>query len=196
MRRFSYSAESNDGTLKSGTLDAEDRKAAIQFLVEQRLQPIKLDEIGVIKTPGQKGFHFPALFSKGLSTFDQIIIVRHLGIVLSTGTDILTGLDIIARDSIKKSVRDIMYDVRQRVSRGEKLSDAFNVWKREFNPILISLIRSGEISGSLPSILINYAQELRKDYAFIRKFRGAVFYPIILIGALAGMVIIILSYLS
>lgn len=196
MRRFSYSAESNDGTLRSGTVDAEDRNGAIQALVSQRLQPIKLEEIGTIKSPNKKGFRLPSIFSRGLSTFDQIIIVRHLGIVLSTGTDILTGLDIIARDSIKKSVRDIMYDIRQRVARGEKLSDSFGVWKHEFNPILISLIRSGEISGSLPSILINYAQELRKDYAFIRKFRGAIFYPIILVGALVGMVVIVLSFVA
>jgi type II secretory pathway component PulF len=130
---------------------------------------------------------------KRLTVLDQIAMTRHLGTILNTGTDLMGGLEIIGRDAIKPMVRRIIYDIKSRISRGQKFSEALASWKGQFNPVFISLVRAGESSGNLPGILLAYAQELRKDYAFSRKLRGALVYPVILIAALMGMVVLILT---
>lgn len=196
MARFSYIAQNKFNAVNRGILDAENREHAIRLLMAQGLQPIKLTDADTGRIAGSRHLSIPKFFRGSLSTFDQIIIIRHLGIILSTGTDLLTGLSIIAKDSLKPLIREIMNDIKHRVGRGEKLSDAFRAWQQQFNPILPQLIKSGEASGTLPTILLNYSQEMRKDYTFVRKFRSAVFYPVILVSALFGMVIIILSFVA
>lgn len=198
MARFSYVAQAKDGSVTRGAIEAMDRTSALQSLLEKGLQPIKIEAIA-----GEAEAHTfwekltkTDVFKSNLTALDQIMIVRHLGTILSTGTDLLSGLDIIARDSIKPRVKQVLYDVKNRVSRGEQLSNALNAWKDQFNPIFINLVKSGEVSGNLPAVLLSYAQELRKDYAFLRKLRGAMFYPAILISALFGMVLIVLTVVT
>ncbi len=198
MARFSYVAQDRANQVTQGALDAPDRIAALQRLTDQGLTPIKIQEERVVQRPAKERsrFSFGSIFKSNLSTFDQIIIVRHLGIILNTGTDILTALDIIARDAIKPLVKQILYDIKARVTNGERLSVALQAWKDQFNPILISLVKSGEDSGDLPGTLISYAQELKNENAFVRRVRGASFYPAILLTALGGMLIIILTFVA
>ncbi|MEK7212178.1 MAG: type II secretion system F family protein, partial [Patescibacteria group bacterium] len=85
-----------------------------------------------------------------------------------------------------------LYDLKDRVGRGEKFSVALAAWPDQFNPIFISLVKAGETSGNLPSILLSYAQELRKDFTFNRKLKAAMVYPLILITALLAMILLVL----
>ncbi|MDI6821024.1 MAG: type II secretion system F family protein [Patescibacteria group bacterium] len=201
MPRYYYVAQDKNNIISKGVLDASDRDKALKEILQKGLRPIKLDALTAeTRRGGGKFFSMkvglPKFLSGSLTTLDQLIIVRHLGIILSTGTDILSGLEIIAKDAMKPLVRQILYDIKERVSRGEKLSDALNKWRQQFNPIFISLVKSGELSGNLPGVLISYSQELRKDYNFARKLKGAIFYPAILISSLFAMIILILSIVA
>ncbi|MDI6734236.1 MAG: type II secretion system F family protein [Patescibacteria group bacterium] len=200
MSRYYYVAQDQNNVISKGVLDAPDRDKAIKAILQKGLRPIKLDAL-TPETQKGKGFlsmkiGMPKFLGGSITTLDQLIIVRHLGIILSTGTDILSGLEIIAKDAIKPLVRQVLYDIKERVSRGEKLSAALNKWKNQFNPVLINLVKSGELSGNLPGVLISYAQELRKDYNFSRKLKGAIFYPAILLTSLFAMVILILTVVA
>lgn len=200
MARFFYVAQDKNNLLSKGVFETDNRDEALKALLQKGLRPIKLDaltpEEKIDTKSGVAKVRIPRLLKANLGTFDQLIIIRHLGIILSTGTDILSALDILAHDAIKPAVKEILYNIKSRVSRGEKLSDALNAWHNQFNPVLISLVKSGELSGNLPSVLLSYAQELRKDYTFIRKLRGAIFYPTILIVALTAMIILILTVVT
>ncbi len=198
MPRFFYVAQNRNKEIERGNVESRDRASALHTLTEQGLEPIKLEQVSTdnTKKPGTINIRLPKFFKSTLTVFDQIIIVRHLGIIMNTGTDILTGLDILARDALKPMIKDMLYDIKNRVAHGEKLSDALYVHRDQFNPIFINLIKSGEVSGNLPSILLAYAQELKKDYEFVRKLRSALFYPSILMAALLGMVILILSVVA
>lgn len=198
--RFIYVAQDKENQIQRGTVDAPTRENALALILARGLDPIKIDSAQAEENKSRRGslkaLQLPHFLQGSLTTFDQIMIVRHLGIILTTGTDLLSGLEILARDSIKPIVKQIIYDVKERVARGEKFSDALSVWGHHFNPVLINLVKSGEVSGNLPSILVSYAQELKKDYAFVRKLKGALFYPAILMSALFGMVIMILSFVA
>jgi len=191
--RFSFLAQDKKGTLLRGSVEARDRKEVTDLLVSKGLVPLQVAEAEGKKIKSIKGGKLPLFFSGGLTTFDQIIITRHLGTILNTGTDILTAVDIIAEDAIKPLIKRILADIKSRVATGESVSQALAAWKQYFSPILINLVRAGEASGNLASVLLNYSQELRKDYVFSRKVRGAMFYPAILISALFGMMLLMLT---
>ncbi|MEK7465505.1 MAG: type II secretion system F family protein [Patescibacteria group bacterium] len=192
MARFSYVAQNSENEISKGVIEAPTHSEAVRVLVRKGLSPIKLE---VFKDAGEKNKTLPITisFRKNLTLFDQINILRHLGTILNTGTDLLSGLDIIAKDAINPLVQKILYDVKERVGRGERFSDAIEKWKSQFSPIFVSLVRAGESSGTLPKTLISYAQELRKDYSFFRKLRSAVTYPVILVVAVVAMILILIS---
>lgn len=191
MPRFSYVAQDEKRNVARGVLEAPTRGDAIHSLVRKGLSPIKLEELSGRNVVTEKlGLNIS--FKKNLTLFDQINVLRHLGTILNTGTDLLSGLDIIARDAINPIVKKILYDIKERVGRGEKFSDSVEKWKDQFSPIFPSLVRAGETSGTLPKTLTTYAQELRKDYTFFRKLKSAVTYPIILAVAVIGMILVLI----
>lgn len=188
--RFFYVAQSQDKNVLKGELEAKDRNEVIDILSRKGLTPIKLEQVF------KEGGVGVRIFGGRLNTFDQIIIIRQLGTILQTGTDLLTGLEIIAQDAIKPIVKKILYNIKDRVSKGEKFSDALGVWKNQFNPVFISLIKAGETSGNMPNILLSYAKELRKDYTFARKVKGAMVYPVILVAGLLAMIVLVLTIVT
>lgn len=198
MPRFFYAAQDKQGVLIKGDVQAASREEAINNLMKRGLTPIKI-ELAAGQTAASRFSSVSKMqvsFGRRLTMFDQIIFIRHLGTVLKSGTDILTGFDIIAQDAIKPLVRKIAYDMKDRLGRGESFSDAIKYWQNQFNPIFINLVKAGETSGNLPDILLSYSRELRKDYTFVRKLRGAMVYPAILILALGAMMIIVLSVVA
>lgn len=192
MARFSYVAQDENHTVTRGILESPTHADAVRSLVRKGLSPIKLEELSGGKKEGS-GLGSAISLRKNLTLFDQINILRHLGTILNTGTDLLSGLDIIAKDAINPLVKKILYDIKERVGRGERFSDAIGKWKSQFNPIFPSLVRAGETSGTLPKTLTTYAQELRKDYTFFRKLRSAVTYPIILAVAVIAMILVLIG---
>lgn len=198
MPRFYYAAQDKQDVLAKGDIEAASRQDAINNLMKRGLTPIKI-ELAQGQDAGGRLSRFSKMqvsFGRRLTMFDQIIFIRHLGTVLKSGTDILTGLDIIAQDAIKPLVRKISYDIKDRLGKGESFSDAIKYWQNQFNPIFINLVKAGEASGNLPDILLSYSQELRKDYTFVRKLHGAMVYPAILITALGAMLIVVLSVVA
>jgi len=196
--RFFYVAQDKSHALSRGEIEVKNRDEAIATLSRRGLTPVKLDLVAEGKR-GSTLSRFASVsiyFGSNLTTFDQIIIIRQLGTILNTGTDILSALQIIAQDTEKPSVRRVIYDIKDRVGRGESFSDAVKAWEYEFNPIFVNLVKAAEASGNLPSVLLSYAQELRKDYNFTRKMKGSLVYPIILVVAMAAMIIIILSVVT
>ncbi|MEK7146934.1 MAG: type II secretion system F family protein, partial [Patescibacteria group bacterium] len=197
--KFYYAAQDKQGVLIKGDTEAVNRQDAINNLIKRGLTPIKIELAAGQQETGGRFSRFSKMqvsFGRRLNMFDQIIFIRHLGTVLKSGTDILTGLDIIAQDAIKPLVKKIAYNIKDRLGKGESFSDAIKSWQNQFNPIFINLVKAGESSGNLPDILLSYSQELRKDYTFVRKLRGAMVYPAILITALGAMLIIVLSVVA
>ena len=191
--RFTYLAQDKKGMEARGDIEAGNEREAAELVVKKGLIPLKIEFIAGAKRGLGKRFSAPLSFGGRLTTFDEIIITRHLGTILATGVDLLSGLDIIAEDAIKPIVKKIVLDIKGRIATGQTLSQAMNAWQAHFNPVLLNLVKAGELSGGLATVLLTHSQELRKDYTFNRKVKGAMIYPVILICALFGMVLLILT---
>lgn len=196
MPRFFYIAQDRYKNTSQGDLEAETREDAMKILAKQGLLPIKLDSAlhGEKRIASLLRGNFS--FGGRLTTFDRITIIRHLGTILQTGTDILSGLEMIAQDAIKPRIQKILYDLRDKISKGETFSEALKRWRADFGVVFISLVKAGEAGGNLPSVLLSYAQELRKEYTFSRRLKGALVYPAILIVTLLAMLVLVLTVVT
>lgn len=101
---------------------------------------------------------------------------RHLSALLSSGLPLLEALRTVASVS-SPALRIVLISVAQSVESGNTLAQSLSKFPRHFSPLFISLVQSGELSGSLAHNLIYIAAQMEKERQFLDRVRSALLYP-------------------
>ena len=83
-----------------------------------------------------------------------------------------------------KYLLEIIGDIISSVENGDSLSSAMVKHTDVFGNVYVSLVRSGEVSGSLDKSLVYLADQLDKDYELKAKVKSAMTYPVFVLSAL------------
>jgi len=89
-----------------------------------------------------------------------------------------------------KAIGDVVRDVQG----GTALSKALAKHPKIFPKIYCAIVSSGERSGKLDEVLNHEAEQLQKDYDLISKVKNAISYPVIVVIALVGVLILMLVF--
>jgi type IV pilus assembly protein PilC len=180
MATFTYTARSFTGDLKTATLEAPTRDDVIVQLRRQRLSLVKIDEAAVKKP------------SRGhIKIRDIVIFTRQFSTMINAGLPLVQALTILADQSQNKALVDVTRKVVFDVESGHTVADAMVKHPQAFSPLYVNMIAAGEAGGILDTILMRLATFMEKNDALIRKVKGAMIYPSIILGA-AGVAITIL----
>jgi type IV pilus assembly protein PilC len=79
---------------------------------------------------------------------------------------------------------NILRDLVTSIENGESFSLALSKHPEAFGNIYVSLVRSGEVSGSVAKSLEYLADQLEKDYQLRSKVKSALTYPLFVLAAL------------
>ena len=180
MATFTYTARSFAGDLKTATLEAPSRDDVIVQLRRQRLSLVKIDET-VAKKP-RRGH---------IKIRDIVIFTRQFSTMINAGLPLVQALTILADQSQNKALVDVTRKVVFDVESGHTVADAMVKHPQAFSPLYVNMIAAGEAGGILDTILMRLATFMEKNDALIRKVKGAMIYPSIIMGA-AGIAITIL----
>ncbi len=119
-----------------------------------------------------------------VSLQEKINFVRHLAIVTKSGLPLLESLRIIGEQTESRPLKKIIKNVGIEVNNGHLLSDGLEKYKKTFGDFFISIIRIGELSGTLTTNLTYLAEELKKAKNLQGKVRSAMVYPMIILIAM------------
>ncbi|MEK7507771.1 MAG: type II secretion system F family protein, partial [Patescibacteria group bacterium] len=92
------------------------------------------------------------IFGK-VSIQEKINFVRHLAIVTKSGLPLLESLKIIEEQTESKTLQKIIRQLAVDVNNGHLLSDGLVKHQKTFGDFFISIIRIGELSGTLTTNL-------------------------------------------
>ena len=130
-------------------------------------------------------------FLRGLfgsvSLQEKINFVRHLAIVTKSGLPLLESLKAIEEQTESKTLKRILVRLSVEVNNGHLLSDGLNLYQKTFGDFFISIIRIGELSGTLTTNLVYLAEELKKAKVLQNKVRSAMVYPGIVFVAMIAV---------
>lgn len=190
MAIFLYEAVDKQGINRKGELEASTKQDALESLVHQNLTPLRVQERG--KAGEARGLD-KNLF-ESVTMLDKILLTKHLGAIVRAGISLHEALDILIQDTEKPLMRRILVNAKSNLERGQPLSATFEYWNHYFSPVFIGLIRAGEISGDLERTLDRLGDQLIRDNELVRKVKGAMIYPAILLVASILVVLLLLVF--
>lgn len=182
--------------LKGDTLDGEFEAQSVEEL-EQMLRA-KGYFLVESRTKG-KEFEVAGLGGK-INAKDIAVFCRQFAVIISSGITILEAIGILRDQSSKKRMKEVLDTIYGDLQKGRVLSEAITPYDDLFPEFMQNMIRVGEASGSLDSILEQMAGYYENDYKIRRKIKSALTYPIILavltVGVVALMMIAVIPMFS
>ncbi len=189
MPNYSYKAKSFDGADSSGKLQAQDEHELALALKGQGLILIDAQIEGK-----KKGFNREiSLPFLGVSSTEKIMMTRNLGVMFSTGLSMVKIFDILSLQSRNHQLKSALMDIKEKVSKGESLSDALSRYPKIFSELFVNMIKVGEESGTLEEILQILALQLGKEHELKSKIKNAMIYPSIIVAVMVVVGIVIIT---
>jgi general secretion pathway protein F len=184
MPRFSYIAIDRNKSTEKGTVTAENAYSARKHLRAKGLHPTTIKEV-------QLDRHTKSLmtvFRKSNKT--QVAeFTKQLATMLQAGIKLTEALSVLVQQITDTNLKNAVTDVRDRVVTGESFADALAEYNRYFDVIYVSMIRVGEVTGTLPDSLKAIAQFMEKRQKVESKIITAMIYPAILMVCCIAVVI-------
>ena len=181
MPTFTYTARTLTGELKSATMEAPSRDEVVNQLKRQRLNVVKVDEQAKQKKPG----------SGKITMRDIVIFTRQFSTMINAGLPLVQALDILAKQSESKGLQEVTRAVVFDVESGHTVADALRRHPKAFTDLYVNMVAAGEAGGILDTILMRLATFMEKNDALVRKVKGAMIYPGVIMGV-AGIAIAVL----
>ncbi len=190
MPHFTFKAKKPTGEIYTGTHDAADRYEIYRMLRESGDELISYTE----KSGGnvKKALNFKLSF--GVSMHDKIIFARSLGSMIDAGLSMSHALAVLERQTKNFTLKKTIKELIDAISKGQMFSQGLAAHPKIFPPLFISMVRAGEQSGTLSSSLISITSQMESSYNLQRKVRGAMVYPVIILGIMVLIGILMLTY--
>jgi type IV pilus assembly protein PilC len=184
MPSFTYTARAANGELKTATVDASTKEDVVAQLRRQRLTVVKVDE------EAKKGK------TKGgsIKMRDIVIFTRQFSTMINSGLPLVQALDILAKQSENPTLQSVTRAVVFDVESGHTVADALSKHPRAFSDLYVNMVAAGEAGGILDTILMRLATFMEKNDALIRKVKGAMIYPSVIMTVAFGAVVILLVF--
>ena len=186
MPLFVWKGRTATGAAANGEIAASSQADVVAALRQKKIIPtsIKIKE-------EKKGLGF---FSAGVSRRALAVFTRQFATMLNAGLPLLSCLEILAKQTESPALRRVLGEVRTDVEGGLALADALRRQPKVFDNLYVNMVESGETGGALDVILVRLANYLEKSAALIRKIRGAMIYPIIVLSAAVGGISVLLIF--
>ena len=190
MASFEYKAVDRSGNRSEGVIDATDRRTAQRMLERQGRIPISLRE-SAKKESSAKGEWWKLTASTGtkMSQREVMLFTEELADLISAGMTLGNALNSLAGDATPTG--RTAADLRDRIIRGESLSDAVRAHPETFPPLYGNLVKAGEASGALSEVLQRLIEHYERMHSMRGKITQALTYPVIVL--LLGIVTVIFA---
>ena len=187
---YQYVGCTEDNRIVKGKFSAPSEEAAADMLAYSGYRVLNLKEV----TPFFQAEKLTARFSR-INPMEVIMFTRQLALLLESGTDAVTSLELLQDQVTNRSLRKTIADVVNDVRGGSPLSQALSRHPRAFPTLYHRLVSVGEKTGNLEVVLRRAADYMERSAVTQKSVENALVYPaivtiiaIVVIGVLVGFV--------
>jgi len=186
---FAYTAYTEDKRMVKGKVSATTEEAASELLGYGGYRVVSLKSI----TPLINKEKLMASFSR-VRPAEVVMFSRQLALLLESGTDIVTSLDLLQTQIENQTLQKIVAEVASDIRSGSSLSKALSRHPRAFSRIYYQAISAGEQGGNLEIVLRQMADYIEKGVVTQKQIKGALTYPIIVVIAAVLVVLVLVTF--
>src|SRR5438094_2032399 len=188
MPVFEYTACNMKGDLVRDKIDLGTRDDVIAHLRKNRMIVVQVREAK------GKGGGIADFFKAGVKTRDVVIFTRQFATMINSGLPLVQALDILSQQTENKVLADVTRAVVYDVESGHTLADALRKHPKAFSDLYVNMVAAGEAGGILDTILVRLAQFLEKNDAIVRKVKGAMVYPAVILSVAVIAISVLLIF--
>jgi type IV pilus assembly protein PilC len=175
---FQYLAYTSEKKLVKGKVAAPDEEKAVGQLNALGYQVI---QVKALNSLAKYSTYLNISLTSPVKLKEIILFSRQLAILLESGIDIVTSIDLYRSQAsnkiFKKTLEEIISDLRG----GNSFSGALTKFPKIFSTMYCRTIAAGEQSGNLDQVLRRMADYMERTELAAKKVKSAMTYPIIVL---------------
>ncbi len=192
MSKFLYTAKNiTTAESVSGEVEAKDEHSLAQDL---RNEGFLLTSAKQLKVESAVQIKFLDRFLS-VPLKEKMVFARNLAVMISSGLVVPRAIKSLAVQTKNKQFKKILTEVYDDVQTGRTLSESLAKYPTVFSELFTNMVYVGEVSGNLESVLDILALQLEKEHDLRSKVRGAMTYPAVIVVAMIGIGILMLTYI-
>ncbi|GGN31722.1 type II secretion system F family protein [Deinococcus daejeonensis] len=178
MPVFEYRVRDRSGKVLKSQMEAE---TANQVRDALRSKGLMIVEIKAPKSGLNADIKIPFLDNRPPSLKQVAIFSKQLATLINAGVPLVQSLAILQKQIDHKGFQGVVKEMRGEIEAGTPLSEALAKHPKIFNRLYLNLVRAGETSGTLDSVLERIADFQEKELALRGKIKSALTYPVVVL---------------
>ncbi|MEM1007664.1 MAG: type II secretion system F family protein [Myxococcota bacterium] len=188
MPVFVWEGRSVSGDVRKGELEAKTLKD-----VEARLQAMGVNSPKISKKSIEINIPMPEFLSS-VSIKELVIFTRQFATMIDAGLPLVQCMDILSSQNTNPYFKKVLLEIKSDIESGATFADALKKHPKVFDPLFVNLVAAGEIGGVLDTILNRLAVFIEKNLAVVKKVKGAMTYPIAILGVMVVAVTVMMIW--
>ncbi len=190
MPYFSYRGRNARGELVSGVLEDGDSGAVADQLVNIGIAPIDIAPAAAPSAARHDSW-FARLFAQRISLDDRLLFSRQMYTLLKSGVPLMRALAGLQESAKSVAMAKVLQDLRTSLDSGRDLNSSMRRHPKVFSQFFVSMVRVGEMSGSLEEIFLRLFNHLEFEKDMKERVQQALRYPGFVLAAMAVAIVII-----
>jgi type IV pilus assembly protein PilC len=186
---FAYTAYTEDKKLVKGKVSATTEEAASELLSYGGYRVVSLKSVAALINKKK----LLASFSR-IKPHEIVMFSRQLALLLESGTDIVTALDLLQSQIENQTLRTMITEVASDIRGGSSLSKALSRHPQAFSQIYCQAIAAGEQGGNLEIVLRQMSDYIERAVVTQKQIKGALTYPVIVVVAAIAVVLVLVTF--
>jgi len=187
MAIYTYVAKDSLGNSRNGVVEALNQEGALDVLRNQDLVVVSIKVRGT------------SIIEKldeliGISKSEVTSFTRELATMITSGLPLSRAIQIAYEQIQNNNFRRILIEVSKDIDSGTSLAGALSRYPNVFDGPYVSLIRSGEASGKLDTVLKRISEEYEAMRDLESRLRAALIYPTIVLVVMVIVILVLIVY--
>ena len=186
MPVFEYKGKTLAGAAVQGAMKANSREDMERVLRQNRI---------LVTSINKKAAEIQFKIGTGVKKIEISRFTRQFATMIGAGLPMIQCLDILSTQTENKEFAKVITQIKDSVQGGSTLSESMARHPKIFDPLYTNMVEAGEVGGALDAILVRLAVYREKADKLVRKVKGAMMYPAVIVVVATGVTIAMLTFI-
>jgi type II secretory pathway component PulF len=193
MPTFYYRARDRNGNSVANAVEAVDLSEARKTIYSLNLIPIDISSQKKNSLEDQIKEMMKGM-TEQVQTADLLVFTRQFQTIYRVGAPLIKGLTLISMQTQNPYFKASLEKIIEDLNNGRSIEEAFAKYPKIFDTTYVSLVKAGETSGTLDTVLDNICSMISQSSENKEAIKSAMFYPKIVLGVMLIVFLVIVYF--